>query len=100
MRHRRYRKGRSRRGAEVICLPLEPRRLLSMSMIKDIDIDTDSSAPGSFLDVGGILYFAATDGVSGGELWRSDGTPAGTFLVADIAPGKQTSNPQPMAALD
>ena len=46
-----------------------------------------------FVDVGGVVYFAARDGVHGPELWRSDGTAAGTFLVADINPGSQGSEP-------
>ncbi len=34
-----------------------------------------------------VFYFPANDGTSGNELWRSDGTAAGTAIVADIAPG-------------
>ncbi|HKS55055.1 MAG TPA: ELWxxDGT repeat protein [Steroidobacteraceae bacterium] len=35
----------------------------------------------------GVAYFAGDDGTTGNELWRSDGTAAGTFLVADVTPG-------------
>jgi ELWxxDGT repeat protein len=33
------------------------------------------------------VYFNADDNQVGAELWRTDGTPAGTELVADIRPG-------------
>jgi ELWxxDGT repeat protein len=33
-----------------------------------------------------ILYFAASDGTNGRELWKSDGTEAGTSMVKDINP--------------
>jgi ELWxxDGT repeat protein len=41
----------------------------------------------------GSIYFAADDGEHGRELWKSDGTAAGTQRLADIAPGSGTSNP-------
>ncbi|MHC4077592.1 MAG: ELWxxDGT repeat protein [Planctomycetota bacterium] len=52
----------------------------------------NQSSPRDFLAVGNIAYFAARDG-NGEELWRSDGTANGTFLVRDIQPGKLSSGP-------
>jgi ELWxxDGT repeat protein len=34
----------------------------------------------------GKLYFAADDGLHGNELWRSDGTDTGTYMVKDVNP--------------
>ena len=34
--------------------------------------------------MGGILYFLADDGIHDWELWRSDGTLSGTYIVKDI----------------
>lgn len=39
------------------------------------------------------LAFAGNDGVSGTELWSTDGTAAGTHRLADLAPGAETSFP-------
>jgi ELWxxDGT repeat protein len=36
---------------------------------------------------GALTYFSAADPEHGQELWRSDGTTAGTQLVADLCPG-------------
>ena len=34
--------------------------------------------------MGGVLYFFADDGIHDWELWRSDGTLSGTYIVKDI----------------
>ena len=49
------------------------------------------SSPDSLTNVNGVLYFRATDGVNGYELWKSDGSAAGTALVKDITPGSASS---------
>lgn len=79
---------------------------------------SDGTAPGTFmladigpgpisyagyLAVGGGVYpqvvlngaviFPADDGVSGLELWRTDGTREGTYLLKDIVPGAGSSAP-------
>ena len=43
--------------------------------------------------VAGTLFFTASDGSHGVELWKSNGTTAGTVLVKDIAPGVNSSSP-------
>jgi ELWxxDGT repeat protein len=60
---------------------LEARRLMA------VDFRTADSTPRSLLEFNGNLYFQANDGVHGHELWRSDGTEAGTFLLKDLVPG-------------
>ena len=61
--------------------------------VKDILPGPNSSSPYCFVEVGGILFFAANDAVGGQELWRTDGTEAGTLRVKDILPGGGNSSP-------
>ena len=62
-------------------------------MLKDINSGPASSVYGGatpFTEVNGVMYFAANDGQNGVELWRTDGTTSGTFLVKDIEPFTRT----------
>jgi ELWxxDGT repeat protein len=66
-------------------------------MVKDINPGGANSfvdLPNCTANVGGTLFFAATDGMSGFELWKSDGTAAGTVLVKDIFTGAVGSDPE------
>jgi ELWxxDGT repeat protein len=47
--------------------------------------------PFSSLIANGVIYFTADDGTHGRELWRTDGTPAGTRMVVDLTPGQPPS---------
>src|SRR5262245_11596556 len=78
-------------GLEV----LEDRRLLAVdfNLLKDIRISGPGSDPAKFTEVGSVVFFAADDGTSGVELWKSDGTDAGTIRVKDIRAGSTPSDP-------
>jgi uncharacterized repeat protein (TIGR01451 family) len=60
-------------------------------MVKDIN---PAAGPGWLTNVAGTLYFTASDGSNGAELWRSDGTAAGTVMVKDINPGQDSGQPE------
>jgi ELWxxDGT repeat protein len=47
--------------------------------------------------VGNTLYFPATD-AAGSELWKTNGTAAGTVMVKDIASGSGSSTPRNFVA--
>ena len=48
----------------------------------------------NFVATGTAVFLPAADGIHGSELWRTDGTEAGTRMVADICPGSCSSTPQ------
>lgn len=59
----------------------------------DGDEETDDSDPGtlSYVYTNAGIYFSVDNGTIGSELWKSDGTDAGTTIVADINQGPEES---------
>ncbi|MBN8670489.1 MAG: T9SS type A sorting domain-containing protein [Chitinophagales bacterium] len=61
-------------------------------MVKDINpgsagINNTFGGTGYILKLHNIYYFWANNGTNGWELWRTDATPSGTYMVKDIVPG-------------
>ncbi|HQU44123.1 MAG TPA: hypothetical protein PK867_14985, partial [Pirellulales bacterium] len=69
---------------------LEDRCLLSATYLP---INPTAAADPSYMAaLGGQVLFAANDGSTGVELWKSDGTVSGTTLVKDINLGSTVVN--------
>lgn len=56
-------------------------------------LQTGDSQLRNLININGTLYFAAKDSSHGIELWKSNGTAAGTVMVKDIFPGSSSSAP-------
>jgi ELWxxDGT repeat protein len=53
---------------------------------------SDANLDRNFSVDGDVMYFGGYDAANGNELWSTDGTAAGTYLVKDIRPGTGNSN--------
>jgi ELWxxDGT repeat protein len=77
---------------------------LGTTRVANIGIGTNSSYPSEFTVFNGYLYFQANDGTNGtngNELWRTDGTEAGTTMVKDInEDANYDSDPDGFTAFD
>lgn len=68
-------------------------------LTKDINTEADGNPSNyqpqvydqHYAVLNGVAYFTASDGLHGSELWRSDGTDAGSYMVKDVEPGSGTS---------
>src|SRR4051812_40360729 len=90
------RAGRGSRHRPLVLEALEGR--VVMSLTPQMVLDINPGAPGStgvteVVAIGSTAYFTAGEGVHGSELWKSDGTAAGTALVKDIYAGSGSSSP-------
>jgi trimeric autotransporter adhesin len=73
------------------------------TLVKDIDprknygglwVESLNTSDPMFITYGDYMYFPARDTVEGTELWRTDGTTAGTTLFKIFQPGKLGYAPQ------
>src|SRR5262249_53836235 len=56
-------------------------------LARDIVPGPAASSPGGLTAFGDALLFSASQPATGNELWRTDGSAAGTLLVKDVNPG-------------
>jgi ELWxxDGT repeat protein len=67
--------------------------------VKVIDINSPGRFPRDLAVLGGALYFIA-EGVTGKDLWKTDGTAEGTSRVADLDAGDTGSAPTRFLAVN
>ena len=75
----------------VICYLLYS-TLNAQTFIKGGFASSSLGSPRNLIDVNGTLFFQVDDGVNGDELWKIDGTLAGTIMIKDITPGSNGTN--------
>lgn len=69
------------------------------SLIRYLDTPTTSTTA-TATAMGDTVYFVAKDPQAGAELWRTDGTQAGTTLVKDINPGVASAWPSQLTVVN
>src|SRR4051812_32874815 len=74
--------------------PLEGRTLLTLT-----PIDFGASITSMPVAMNGKIYFSALDVIHGDELWKSDGTSAGTSVLDDIRGGSYRSTPRSLTVV-
>lgn len=73
-------------------LPITVNHKSAINLSLDINQLPFNSDPTTAVFINGIAFFTATTHANGTELWRSDGTTAGTYLLKDIYPGTSSSS--------
>lgn len=72
--------------------PLLPEGVTGYASDRELDWAEENIAVAGSQEKGYKAYFVAGEDIHGKELWATDGTPEGTYLVKDIYPGPNSSN--------
>jgi ELWxxDGT repeat protein len=79
--------------------PLGAARLLKDINSSRVLYEDRDASPAGYTQAGSLTYFVASPMETGAELWRTDGTEAGTVLVKDLYPGPGSSAPTALTAV-
>ncbi|MGC1272443.1 MAG: ELWxxDGT repeat protein [Planctomycetaceae bacterium] len=74
-------------------------KVADLEPVPDPDRPTWNTQPTEIAAIGSTVFFVATDAAGGTELWKTDGTTAGTMRVADINAGSESSLPQELTVV-
>ncbi|HEV7667195.1 MAG TPA: hypothetical protein VGS22_01645 [Thermoanaerobaculia bacterium] len=96
--------GRAARISILLAFGASASGFAEAHLVADLHLAPDD--PGSVLlsilslnavERAGVQYFSAADPQHGYELWRTDGSPAGTYRLTDVAPGRDWSGALPLS---
>ena len=62
-------------------------------MLVDSNPGSGAHSPEELTNMNSVLYYVGFDPAHGTEVWRSDGTAAGTWRLTDINPGAASADP-------
>src|SRR5688500_16846209 len=91
-----------RRRPAAALEPLESRLLFAATpeLLADVNLTSDHLAPRDLVTAGSVAYFGGRNAPADGyELFRTDGTHAGTVMVRDLVPGIAGSDPQSLTVV-
>ncbi len=84
----------------ILSLLFTPLSRAQLALERDINTEPASSEPDEFVEMGGMLYFRANDGIHGAELFRYNLFHGTAELAADVRSGDGSGIPTQITPFD